>query len=131
MKLLLTPLPHASPSPPDFLFPHSLSPLFYLLHHPYVFKAVSSSFERLGTEGRGDEIEGESLKTRRSRCAARQRCQTAEHDRHKERVIAAATCLVGRITAFSEIYCMCASTVRARTLSPVGVREVHNRAHRL
>ncbi len=61
--------------------------------------AHSVSFEGLGIEGwRWDR--GRISKPR----VARQQCQTAEHDQHKERVIAAVTRLVRHITVFSEIH---------------------------
>ena len=48
-----------------------------------------------------DTVSVVNLQTRHSRCAARQRSHTAEHDQHEEKVRAAATRLVRLITAFS------------------------------
>lgn len=62
---------------------------------------TQSPFEDLGIQG--EEMRSRmNPEARRSGCAARQQCQTAEHDQHKERVIAAVTGLVRHITAFSQ-----------------------------
>lgn len=77
----------------------------------------------------GERIRFESLKPE-SGCAARQKCQTAEHDQHKEKVRAAATGFVRHITVFSDIY-ICGYPyvyTHISTHFPVGVGESHNRA---
>lgn len=63
--------------------------------------------------------------------AARQWSQTAEHDQHKERVRAAATRLVGHITAFRPecVFTTQCTRTQTHTLLLVGVRGVHNKAH--
>lgn len=55
------------------------------------------------------------LSTRQSRCAARQQCQTAEHDQNKERVIAAAKGLVRHITVFKWNICACLHSMCTHT----------------
>lgn len=59
-----------------------------------------------------------NLSNRWSRYAARQQCQTAEHDQHKEKAIAAVTPLVRYVTAFSAIHVCVYSTVHTLFLSP-------------
>lgn len=121
MKLSFTPLPHVSISlssvqnshswqtPSETPSPHSRFTLFVASSaaHSTPLKpspAHSVFFEGLGIEGRRRYQGWISKPGRVAGCAARQQCQTAEHDQHKERVIAAVTRLVRHITAFSEIH---------------------------